>query len=165
MWLPSANDRKGEPQRPKRKRRRQDPNVAAKHATSSDSEPGGGAADPPSHHNMEVEDDNDEGAGVTSDEKEDATIRANNAYPGALNTIGSVHQRNWMLTLDRRNSGFRKERSEPNAGRWIGAWEPFFVRGRDHEKSVVTGRDADAVMKDAGVERFVGRKMWRPILK
>jgi len=101
-------------------------------------------------------------AGIASEgEDDDATIRANNAYPGASNTIGSVHQRNWFLTLDRKNSGFHKG----HHGRWVGEWEPFFVRGRDVESSVVTGRLADDVMRDEGVEKFVGRKMWRPILK
>jgi len=94
-------------------------------------------------------------------EGEDATIRANNAYPGATNTIRSIHQRHWFLSLDRKNSGFRKRRN----GRWEGGWESFFVKGRDEERSVVTGRLADDVMSDEGVERFVGRKMWRPILE
>lgn len=136
-----------------------------KHTTSSDSELEGDAAGQVSIHGADVEGGNDRGAGIASDEGEDATIRANNAYPGASNTIGSIHQRNWILTLDRKNSGFRRERSGTGRGRWVGGWEPFFVRGRDHERSVVTGRDADAVMADAGVERFVGRKMWRPILE
>ena len=109
-------------------------------------------------------------AADASDNDEDATIRANNAYPGAENIIGSIHQRNWLMTLDRKNSGFHKasggsEASAGHGGRWVGRWEPFFVRGRDVERSVVTGRNADEVMEDEGVERFVGRKMWRPILE
>ena len=94
---------------------------------------------------------------------EDAAIRSNNAYTGATNTIGSVHQRHWFLSLDRANSGFRKARSGPDAGRWIGEGEPFVVLGREAERSVVTGRSADEVMADEGVEQFYGRKMWRPI--
>ncbi len=107
----------------------------------------------------------EEAAAVASDDDEDAAIRANNAYSGAHNSIGSIHQRNWFLTLDRRNSGFRKARGGPDEGRWVGNWSAFFVRGRDHERSIVTGRSADQVMEDANVARFIGRKMWRAILE
>ena len=109
------------------------------------------------------DDDND--AANVSDDNEDSKIRASNAYTGAKNTIGSIHQRHWFLTLDRRSSGFHKARSGPDRGKWIGSWEPFYVLGRDHERSVVTGRNADEVMEDEGVDKFVGRKMWRPILE
>ena len=44
-------------------------------------------------------------------------------------------------------------------------FEAFFVRGRDVERSVVTGRTADEVMVDEGVEGFVGRKGWRAVLE
>lgn len=44
-------------------------------------------------------------------------------------------------------------------------FETFFVRGRDVERSVVTGRTADEVMADEGVEGFVGRKGWRAVLE
>ena len=98
---------------------------------------------------------------ASEDEHEDIVIRANNAYTGAINSIGSVHQRNWFLTLDRRNSGFRKNGDD---GRWVGGWEAFF-RGREHERSLLTGRSADQVMEDEGVEKFVGRKMWRPSME
>jgi hypothetical protein len=99
---------------------------------------------------------------------EDATMRANNAYPGASNTIGSVHQRHWFITLDRPRSGFRKARTtgggDPDdAGTWRGEWEAFYVRGREHEHSIVTGRRADDIMADEGVKGFRARKMWRPI--
>ncbi|KAI9841602.1 MAG: hypothetical protein M1837_000509 [Sclerophora amabilis] len=51
---------------------------------------------------------------VTQDE-----IRSTNAYPGATNSIGSIHQRRWYLSLDRASSGFRRER-----GRKKGDWVP-----------------------------------------
>jgi hypothetical protein len=102
---------------------------------------------------------------MASEDEEDASIRANNAYTGAENTIGSVHQRNWFLTLDRKNSGFRKAQHGTDEPRWVGEWEAFIVKGRDHEKSVVTGRQADDVMEDARVQKFVGRKLWRPIVE
>src|SRR6202000_2900753 len=38
---------------------------------------------------------------------EDVMMRRNNAYPGASNTINSVHQRKWFLSLDRAMCGFR----------------------------------------------------------
>ncbi|KIX98537.1 uncharacterized protein Z520_05838 [Fonsecaea multimorphosa CBS 102226] len=38
---------------------------------------------------------------------EEASIRRNNAYPGATNSINSIHQRRWFLSLDRAACGFR----------------------------------------------------------
>lgn len=163
LRLPNANERTRQPKKPSRKRRRIDlakVKAVGVDATDSDTED-----DVEGDGDASIGTRDDTAAGDASDEDEDATIRANNAYTGANNTIGSVHQRNWFLTLNRRNSGLRKARSGPDEGRWIGAWEPFFVRGRDHEQSVVTGRTADEVMEDEGVEKFVGRKMWRPILE
>lgn len=118
-------------------------------------------------------------AAAASDNEEDETIRANNAYPGAHNTIGSIHQRYWFLTLDRQSSGFAKARTGPHRGRWVpskllsdkdgalhdNGFEPFFVRGREHERSIVTGRLAVDVMEDEGIKNYGGRKMWRPILE
>ncbi len=165
MWLTSDNDRDRQPKEPKRKRRRRDPAVTAKSdvATSSDNESADDTEQQPPL--PETNDDNTAAGLACEDEDEAATIRANNAYPGATNDIGSVHQRNWFLTLDKRNSGFRKARSGPDDGRWIGGFEPFFVRGRDRERSIVTGRSADEVMEDGGMDKFVGRKMWRAILE
>ncbi|KAH9829000.1 DNA polymerase Ligase (LigD) [Teratosphaeria destructans] len=170
LRLPSNNNIRPQPRNPKIKRRRMDPTTAAAFVktkatpVSSDTE-----SDP-----GEVEDTQDTASVYSADvdaavasegEDEDAAIRSNNAYSGASNTIGSVHQRHWFLTLDRKHSGFRRLRSGPDEGRWSGPWEAFFVRGRDSERSVVTGRSADQVMEDEGVEEFVGRKMWRPILE
>lgn len=165
LRLPLQNDRTGQPKKPKHKRRRLDPDRTARHATAfatnSDTEDGSLRTDV--NGADDIEDDGN--AGGASDEDEDASIRTNNAYTGATNTIGSIRQRNWFLTLDRRRSGFHKASSGSDEGRWVGSWDAFFVRGRDHERSLVTGRSADEVMEDEGVERFVGRKMWRPILE
>jgi hypothetical protein len=111
-------------------------------------------------------------------EREDEEMRRTNAYPGATNTIGSVHQRKWFLSLDRLGSGFVKVRREGGGVVWergrvgvedeggeLGGFEPFFVRGRDFEKSVVTGRVANEVMRHEGVVGFLGRKGWRPVLE
>jgi len=119
----------------------------------------------------EDDDDNLAAAALASDGEaaadQDEQIRRNNAYPGATNTIGSIHQRQWFLSLDRVSSGFVRE-----AGRWVRktsddgmleGFETFFVRGRDVERSVVTGRLAEDVMADEGVKGYMGRKMWRPI--
>jgi hypothetical protein len=128
--------------------------------TDSDSEEELRTTDAKGNGNTET---GDNAASIASDDNddEDAMIRENNAYPGATNSIGSIHQRHWFLSLDRRRSGFTKA----THGGWVGPWEPFFIYGRDHERSVVTGRTADDVMEDEGAERFVGRKMWRPILE
>jgi len=167
LRLPSHNDTSGQPRKPRTKRRRMDPAVAkaarqkalaANDDTSDDEpDPSGRETGTPS-----VSDKDDAATALASDgEEEIESIRANNAYPGSTNSIGSIHQRHWFLTLDRKNSGLRKRPS----GRWEGAWQPFFVLGREEERSVVTGRLADDVMSDEGVERFIGRKMWRPIVE
>lgn len=71
--------------------------------------------------------------------EDEKRIRVTNAYPGADNTIGSIHQRRWFITLDRTNSGFIrdvrnklwKRRILPD-GEVLG-FEPFFVRGSEFE--------------------------------
>jgi hypothetical protein len=102
---------------------------------------------------------------LDTDSDEDAQTRATNAYPGSTNNIGSIHQRHWFLQLDRQNSGFELDRSGGGKGKWVrgsngGGFEPFLVRGRDHERSVVTGRLARDVERDEGVEGYVGRGGW-----
>ena len=162
MRLPANNDRSRQPRKPRIKRRRLEPSAAVRKSsmdvTDSDSEEELRTTDTKAEGDTQT---GDNAAGNASDDDEDATIRENNSYPGANNTIGSIHQRNWFLSLDRRRSGFTKTTN----GGWVGPSEPFFVYGRDHERSVVTGRTADDVMQDEGVEKFVGRKMWRPILE
>jgi hypothetical protein len=111
-------------------------------------------------------------------ELEDEEVRKTNAYPGASNTIGSVHQRRWYLSLDRQACGFAEKRTK---GRSV--WEPenptgaknketengrlsypFYVRGSDYERSVVTGRRGADILQDEGVVQFVQRKGWKPVL-
>ena len=108
-------------------------------------------------------------------EQEDEEVRRTNAYPGATNSIGSIHQRRWYLSMDRHSSGFRPlfTGKGNNTGRreWVRkkdddrlfGFDPFFVMGREVEKSVISGRTADEVMADEGVEGFVGRKGWRAV--
>ncbi|OAL56945.1 hypothetical protein IQ07DRAFT_607202 [Pyrenochaeta sp. DS3sAY3a] len=108
-------------------------------------------------HQQEEED-------LNTDSEEDTQTRANNAYPGSTNSVGSIHQRHWFLQLDRQNSGFVLT---PQSGKrkWVrgpsdGGFESFLVRGRDFERSVVTGRLAAEVESDEGVEGYVGRGGW-----
>jgi hypothetical protein len=122
-------------------------------------------------------------------ELEDEQVRRTNAYTGALNTIGSAHQRKWYLSLDRSACGLLEKKGQ---GRSI--WEPpsttaaddtssqttasgrtvssdgrlsypFYVRGVDYEKSVVTGRQGKDVLRDEGVTNFIARKGWTPVLE
>ena len=113
------------------------------------------------------------------EEQEDEEVRRTNAYPGARNSVGSIYQRRWYASVDRWGSGFRPLIGEGGnkGGRreWVRRWdddeeegkllgfEPFFVMGREMERSVVTGRTADEVMADEGVSSFVRRKGWRPV--
>ena len=125
-------------------------------------------------------------------ELEDEQVRQTNAYPGASNTIGSVHQRRWYLSLDRPACGFL-EKKRNGRSTWelsregsedIGASDkahertrsgassqegsrlafPFYVRGVDHETSAVTGRRAADILRDEGIQTFNRRKGWMPVL-
>ena len=107
-------------------------------------------------------------------EQEEEQIRFTNAYPGATNSIGSIHQRRWFLSMDRRASGFEAVTGEDGVKRWVRVEddvggeeesEGFVVRGRDLERSVLTGRNADDVLQDEGVEGFVGRRGWKAIVE
>ncbi|KAL2003807.1 hypothetical protein VTN02DRAFT_2161 [Thermoascus thermophilus] len=115
-------------------------------------------------------------------ESEDEKTRRTNAYPGATNSVGSIHQRRWFISLDRANSGFEPIPSSPSstsAGKGKKTWvrkkgenggllgfEPFYVRGPEVERSVVTGRLAREVLEDEGVEGLVRRRRgWRAILE
>ncbi|KAI1209668.1 DNA polymerase ligase-domain-containing protein [Annulohypoxylon truncatum] len=123
-------------------------------------------------------------------ELEDEEVRRTNAYPGATNSIGSVHQRHWYLSLDREACGFVSRRiygrmvwelegggnatkgEENKSGDEDGEGKgdsgrlafPFYVRGVDVERSVITRRTGAAVLRHEGVEGYVGRKGWRPVL-
>lgn len=79
--------------------------------------------------------------------------------------------------MDRGNSGFKPTQVSVGDGRskrvWVRAgdgsglsgFEPFYVRGPDFERSVVTGRLGRDVFEDEGVEGFIGRKGWRAVLR
>lgn len=144
---------------PRKKRRRVSPSLKSRSGTVSEDEKMDWG-----HVGVRVE----SAVGAASDDEEDARMRGDNAYPGATNSIGSVHQRRWYLSLDKRNSGFVKAGGD---GIWrrgdgdVGGFEAFFVRGPEVERSLVTGRLSEKVMKDEGVEGFVARKMWRPVLE
>lgn len=115
-----------------------------------------------------------ESKSISDSEETDQQIRMNNAYPGSTNTIGSIHQRRWFITLDRDNSGFEPEPStgsgkktwarkrDPRTGELMG-FEPFYVRGPDVERSVVTGRLGNDVFEDEDVKGFIGRRGWRAV--
>jgi hypothetical protein len=115
-------------------------------------------------------------------------IRRTNAYPGASNTIGSVHQRRWYLSLDRAASGFvARSHKALQANRSKTVWDPvdgksvsnadiddgrehrmswpFYARGPEHDRSLITDRLAADVFRNDNVEGFVRRKGWEPVLK
>jgi hypothetical protein len=186
--LTKAENRHKQPKKPVRKRRRQDP--ALSKAT--------GPEETPPSSDAEFQENNDDivssqpqpvdtSKEITPverelQEQEDETVRLTNAYPGATNTINSIHQRKWYLSVDRVASGFYK--ASKNPVRWerrrvlngggkgedggeveLLGWDPFFVGGREVEKSIVTGRCAEEVLADEGVVGFVGRKGWRAVLE
>ncbi|KAL4797599.1 DNA polymerase ligase-domain-containing protein [Aspergillus venezuelensis] len=119
-------------------------------------------------------------------ENTDFLIRLNNAYPGSTNDIGSVHQRRWFIVLDRVGSGFVPEPETESIDtrkvkinlrgrkKWVRGvdqrtgentgFDPFYVRGPQVERSVLTGRLGGDVLSDEGVEGFVPRRGWRAVL-
>ncbi|KAJ6787036.1 hypothetical protein PWT90_08841 [Aphanocladium album] len=115
-------------------------------------------------------------------ELEDDEVRRTNAYKGATNSIGSIHQRKWFLSLERNLSGFESRRSESGRAFWLpkntttvdvdrrGEQDeeaclsyPFYVRGRDYERSVITGRLGADILHDEGVTDFVPRMGWNSV--
>lgn len=123
-----------------------------------------------------------ENAAAVASDNEDETIRANNAYTGATNDIGSVHQRKWFLSIDRKASGFTRTKCKLSSGFIQTLWERttedklvdgviggssgferFVVGGRDTERSIVTGRLATEILEDEGVVGYTPRGLWRPV--
>ncbi|KIW17838.1 hypothetical protein PV08_05033 [Exophiala spinifera] len=110
-----------------------------------------------------------------SRDDEDDLIRLYNAYPGATNSINSIHQRKWFLSLDREACGFRPtNRIEFGRRVWerprlddasgtLGGFAPFYVRGRDVEASILTGRLANDVASDEGLVAYKPRGGWRAV--
>ncbi|KAI0405816.1 DNA polymerase ligase-domain-containing protein [Xylaria palmicola] len=75
----------------------------------------GGDADDIVHAPVEQAKDGENNISATERELrelEDEEVCKTNAYPGATNSIGSVHQRRWYLSLDREACGFVKQRRE-----------------------------------------------------
>ncbi|QYS97214.1 LigD_N domain-containing protein [Trichoderma simmonsii] len=154
--------------------------------SSSSSSSSSGEADDDDGHDLDNEKPIDKPQTETTDdpslkEQQDAQVRLTNAYHGASNTIGSIHQRRWYLSLDRRACGFTEKRrrgrssiweppsteespstSEPGTSRLS---YPFYVRGPQFEQSVVTGRRGEDVLRDEGVTTFIPRKGWMPVMK
>lgn len=111
-------------------------------------------------------------------ELEDDRVRKTNAYTGATNSIDSVHQRKWFLSMDRDACGFVKRRqggrviwhkteaqaSLDDDGSSMRLSFPFYVRGVHSERSVITGRQGADVLRDEGVVDFVKRKGWQAVL-
>lgn len=171
-----------QPKMPARKRRRQDPKGAMRRLRESSSTEASDIDEPHVHRKYveslhrtasppgNSETDND--AHDTSDQGSEV-IRLTNAYTGATNDIGSVHQRKWYLSMDRNSSGFVPVREKTTGAKtWtrkrdpdgtLRGFEKFLVLGRDVERSVVTGRLAKDIMKDEGVEGYVPRGQWRPV--
>tara|TARA_R110002003_G_scaffold645_5_gene20960 strand:+ start:47564 stop:48796 length:1233 start_codon:yes stop_codon:yes gene_type:complete len=145
--------------RPTARRKSRHKSNATQRRSLPDSDMDSDADNNPSIQDPDLDEDLD------TDTDEDIQTRNTNAYPGSTNDIGSIHQRHWFLQLDRHNSGFVLDRSDGGKGKWVrgpggNGFEPFLVRGRDHERSVVTGRLAREVESDEGVEGFIGRGGW-----
>ncbi|KAL3465568.1 DNA polymerase ligase-domain-containing protein [Aspergillus heterothallicus] len=152
-----------------------DPGVEADQSRKRKREPGNHTEGVDDHSHAHAE--HSDADANTNQTTSDYLIRLNNAYPGAVNDIGSVHQRRWFIGLDRLGCGFVAER-QPDGSRgvtrrWVrgvdkgtgelGGFEPFYVRGPAVERSVITGRLGADVLRDEGVEGFVPRKGWTAV--
>jgi len=202
LRLTQDNYRSEQPKKPSKRRKRQAPGARKVQDYDSDSQesstdnrrpPKRGLSSlsrlssPPAspRTRSDVTDGNtraDAAAAVASD-AEDEAIRANNAYTGATNDIGSVHQRKWFLSVDRAKSGFIKRVAQSASGFVETTWtrrraeedlangivgsakgfDRFVVGGREIERSVVTGRLAGEILADECVVGFVPRGHWRAI--
>lgn len=75
--------------------------------------------------------------------------------------------------LDRPGSGF-VPRKDSEGKRWVRGvdkrtgmlkgFDPFYVRGPELERSILTGRLGSDVLRDEGVETFTPRRGWNPVL-
>lgn len=181
-----ARKRRGKKKAPPKKKKPPETSSDGEDDSGPDGRPGGGEDQEDEYNDGSAAVSEKDLEGISEMEKElreleDVEVRKTNAYPGAVNSIGSVHQRKWFLSLDREECGFVKtkkdgrvwwERQEISDGDGPGGdqdqgrlqW-PFYVRGPDHERSIVTGRRGSEVLRDEGVVGYVGRKGWRPILR
>ncbi|KIV78107.1 hypothetical protein PV11_09862 [Exophiala sideris] len=161
------------------------PPMSSRNAPALTHEPASSAsalAPEPSTNVQAADTDNDRstpelGKPNKSRDEEDQQIRKANAYPGATNTINSIHQRMWFLSIDREASGFRPtnrfefgrrvwerpREKDSAAGDGLGGFPSFYVRGRDVETSVLTGRLAADVARDEGLVNYKPRGGWRPV--
>ena len=171
-----------QPKKSARKRQRKAPKSARRQMSATSSSEASDADEPRLHwRNVKslrrsasppIKAENREQGHAASEEEPEA-IRITNAYTGATNDIGSVHQRRWYLSMDRASSGFVPVKDRRTGVKiWtrkrgldgaLGGFEKFWVMGRDMERSVVTGRLANDIMKDEGVEGYVPRGLWRPV--
>lgn len=178
------------PRTKRRRARTTQARPAEPESTSPDSDDCDGNRQDSANDEPQVKTGNDDTSSLNEarrkqEEEEDARVRLTNAHLGASNTIGSVYQRRWYLSLDRRACGFTERKRR---GRSV--WEklpsselspdfqeakseesscrlsfPFYVRGPRFEQSVVTGRLGEEVLRDEGVTTFVPRKGWTPVMK
>lgn len=109
----------------------------------------------------------------------DEQIRLQNAYRGATNSINSIHQRKWFLSLDRCACGFtqskdsktgqkvwqrrRRHRVDADEDEEDAVFKKFHVLGREHETSILTGRKAADIARDEGLIGYRPRGGWRGI--
>ncbi|KAI3324690.1 hypothetical protein HD806DRAFT_521774 [Xylariaceae sp. AK1471] len=87
-------------------------------------------------------------------ELEDEEVRRTNAYPGATNSIGSVHQRRWYLSLDREASGFVKKRKE---GRVVWESADVHVQSAAGPKGIQKAEDGNKEKTPGGTEAVMPR--------
>ncbi|KAJ5142846.1 uncharacterized protein N7515_001633 [Penicillium bovifimosum] len=164
---------------PKRRRRHPSRPTVPRAPSTSDS---GSPSPPPDERGSEAdqrapsEPHSDSSKPVDEVYAAEIEIQRNNAYPGSSNTIGSIHQRRWYLSLDRESSGFEptiaignntlaRSRKKTWARNAVGGgFDAFYVHGPEAERSVVTARLGRDVLDDEGVEEFVPRRGWRPVL-
>ena len=182
LRMSSENFRSEQPKRPSRRRRQKIPKPETPQYASSDSETPLTNATVSRHRHIEsihrtaspsINSRDPNGEEQVAPYEESELVRLTNASPGATNSVRSVHQRKWYLSMDRKASGFSLVRDhDTGAKKWarrrrsdgsLAGFEGFGVLGRDSERSMVTGRLAKDILEDEKVEGYVPRCFWRPV--
>ena len=177
--LSMSNNTTSQPNPPKSKRRRRYPNIRDQNlrfgieTSESEKEEAAPGITPRSLKSLHRTASPPEKQRLAASGEESEVIRKSNAYPGAVNDISSIHQRCWYLSMDRPKSGFvlqngkdgRSWKRSKAADGTLEGFEPFTVLGRDAERSVVTGRLARDILQDEGVNGYVPRGLWRPVIE
>ena len=85
-------------------------------------------------------------------ELEDADVRRTNAYPGAHNSVGSIHQRKWYLSFDRAASGLVERRVK---GRTVWGCPPLRLHASPRRQHLDDTPGGSGLQGDGGRDEVI----------